>query len=62
MVHPPRPRKADAHQKSGDDVPELHTDYCFMGKVDAKAQPILIVKEWDTRIMCNMLMRERGRR
>ena len=32
------------HHKSGHeerDVPELHMDYCFMGKVDEKAQPFL---------------------
>ena len=40
--------------KSGDearDVPELLMDYCFMGKVDEKAQPILVVKERDTRMI-----------
>ena len=47
---------------SGDeerDVPELHMDYCFMGKVDEKAQPILVVKERDTRMMCSMLVGEK---
>ena len=36
-------------------------DYCFMGKVDEKAQPILVVKERDTRMVCSMLV-GRGRR
>ena len=65
MVHPLRPLRGEAHphHKSGDeerDVPELHMDYCFMGKVDEKAQPILVVKERDTRMMCSMLVGEKG--
>ena len=55
--------EAHPHHKSGDeerDVPELHMDYCFMGKVEEKAQPILVVKERDTRMMCSMLMGEKG--
>ena len=35
-------------------------DYCFMGKFDEKAQPILLVKERDTRMMCSMLVGEKG--
>ena len=35
-------------------------DYCFMGKVDEKAQPILVVKERDTRMTCSMLVGEKG--
>ena len=31
-----------------------------MGKVDEKAQPILVVKERDTRMMCSMLVGEKG--
>ena len=56
-------REAHPHCKSGDEerhVPELHMDYCFMGKVDEKAQPILVVKERDTRMMCSMLVGEKG--
>ena len=55
--------EAHPHRNSGDeerDVPELHMDYCFMGKVDEKAQPILVVKERDTRMMCSMLVGEKG--
>ena len=55
--------EAHPHHKSGNeerDVPELHMDYCFMGKVDEKAQPILVVKERDTRMMCSMLVGEKG--
>ena len=33
-------------------------DYCFMGKVEA--QPILVVKERDTRMMCSVLVGEKG--
>ena len=54
--------EAHPHHKSGDeerDVPEVHMDYCFMGKVDEKAQPILVVKERDTRMMCSMLVGEK---
>ena len=40
--------------------PELHMDYCNMGKIDEKAQPILVVKERDTRLMCSMLVGEKG--
>ena len=39
--------EAHPHRKSGDeerDVPELHMDYCFMGKVDEKGQLILVMK------------------
>ena len=69
MTHLPyRPRctqrvrgrgEAHPHCKSGDeerDVPELHVDKCFMGKVDEKAQPILVVTERDTRMMRTMSM------
>ena len=42
------------------DVPELHMDYCFMGKVDEKAQPILVVKDRDSRTMCSLLVKEKG--
>ena len=35
-------------------------DYCFMSKADEKAQPILVVKERDTRMMCSMLEGEKG--
>ena len=55
--------EAHPHHESGDeerDVPELHMDYCFMGKVDEKAQPILVVKERDKRMMCSMLVGEEG--
>ena len=55
--------EAHPHHESGDeerDVPELHMDYCFMGKVDETAQPILVMKERDTRMMCSMLVGEKG--
>ena len=35
-------------------------DYCFMGKVDEKAQPILVLKDRDTRMMCSILVKEKG--
>ena len=35
-------------------------DYCLMGKIDEKAQPILVVNERDTRMMCSMLVGEKG--
>ena len=55
--------EAHPHRKSADekrDVPELHMDYCFLVKVDEKAQPIPVVKERDTRMMCSMLVGEKG--
>ena len=55
--------EAHPHRKYADeerDVPELHMDYRFMDKVDEKAQPMLVVKERDTRMMCNMLVGEKG--
>ena len=55
--------EAHPHHNSGDeerDVPELHVDHCFMGKVDEKAQPIVVVKERDTRMMCSVLVGEKG--
>ena len=55
--------EAHPHHKTGDeerDVPELHMDYCFVGKVDEKAQPIHVVKERDPRMMCSMLVGEKG--
>ena len=33
---------------------------CSMGKVDEKAQPILVIKERDTRMMYSMLVGEKG--
>ena len=50
-------RKAEAEDRS---IPELHMDYCFMGKVDEKAQPILVIKDRDTRMMCSFLVKEKG--
>ena len=55
--------EAHPHHKSGNedpDVPELHVDCCFMGKSEEKAQPILVVKKRDTRMMCSMLVGEKG--
>ena len=54
--------EAHPHHKSGNEernVPVLHMDYCFMGKVDEKAQPILVGKKRDTRMMCSMLVGEK---
>ena len=43
-----------------DAVPEIHVDYCFMGKKQEKAQPILVVRDRDTKMTLSFLVREKG--
>ena len=51
------------HRRIGEEdrsIPELHMDYCFMGKADEKTQPVLVMKDRDTGMMCSMLVKEKG--
>ena len=51
------------HRRTSDDdreLPELHMDYCFMGKVDERTQPILVLRERSTRMTCSFLTKEKG--
>ena len=50
-------RSAD---RSNDAVPELHLDYCFMGKKDETAQPILVARDRDTRMTLSFLTKSKG--
>ena len=63
-VHCVRGRgEATPHRRAERDegaVPEVHMDYCFLGKADEEAQPILVVRERDTRMMLSFLVREKG--
>ena len=43
-----------------DAVPELHVDYCFMGKKEEKAQPILVARDRDTKMTLSFLVKEKG--
>ena len=49
-------------RSAGEDreIPELHMDYCFMGKVDEATQPILVMRCRDTRMTCSFMVREKG--
>ena len=46
--------------RDSDAVPELHIDYCFMGKKDEKAQPILVARDRDTKMTLSFLVKEKG--
>ena len=51
------------HKRHADEdraIPEVHMDYCFMGKADEKTQPILVLRDRDTRLTCSFLVKERG--
>ena len=41
-------------------MPELHIDYCFMGKRTEETQPILVARDRDTRMTLSFLVREKG--
>ena len=41
-------------------VPEVHMDYCFMGKKDEEAQPILVARDRDTRMTVSFLVQSKG--
>ena len=40
--------------------PELSLDYCFIGKKDEKTQPIMVIRDRDTRMTCSFLVKEKG--
>ena len=55
--------QAEPHRRTARDseaVPEIHMDYCFMGTTRDEAQPILVVRERDTRLTLSFLVREKG--
>ena len=41
-------------------IPELHADYCFLGKVDEKTVPIMVLRDRATQMTCSMIVREKG--
>ena len=41
-------------------VPEIHMDYCFLGKVDEQTQPILVMKDRDSGMVCSFLVQRKG--
>ena len=53
--------EAHPHHKSGDEERQRCTwTIALWARFDEKAQPILVVKERDTRMMCSMLVGEKG--
>ena len=55
--------QSEPHRRSERDqhaVPEIHMDYCFMGRRQDEVQPILVVRERDTRLTLSFLVREKG--
>ena len=43
-----------------DGIPEVHLDYCFLGGREEEAQPVLVVKDRDTRMIMSFLVKEKG--
>jgi len=41
-------------------VPEVHMDYCFMGKKDEETQPIMVIKDRDSGKVCSFLVQSKG--
>ena len=41
-------------------VAEVHMDYCFIGTRTEETQPVLVVRERDSRMMLSFLVREKG--
>ena len=41
-------------------VPEVHMDYCFLGGQSEEAQPVLVIRERDTKMILSFLVREKG--
>ena len=41
-------------------IPELHADYCFLGKADEKTVPIMVLRDRATQMTCSMIVREKG--
>ena len=63
-VHCVRGRgESTPHRRSERDegaIPEVHMDYCFLGKKDEHAQPFVVVRERDSRMTLSFLVREKG--
>ena len=47
----PRPESA---------IPEIHMDYCFVGRKDEDAQPIFVARDPDTRMTVSYLVQNKG--
>ena len=47
-------------ERDEDAVPELHLDYCFLGKKHEEAQPVLVARDRDTRMTLSFLVRSKG--
>ena len=41
-------------------IPELHADYCFLGKADEKTVPITVLRDRATQVTCSMIVKEKG--
>ena len=55
--------QAELHKaalRDPDALPEVHIDYCFMGKRDEAAQPILVARDRDTKMTVSYLVRAKG--
>ena len=49
-----------AAKRAEDAVPELHLDYCFLGKKEETSQPILVARCRDTRMTLSFLCKSKG--
>ena len=47
-------------ERDDDGVPEVHMDYCFLGGRSDEAQPVLVIRERDTKMLLSFLVREKG--
>ena len=47
-------------QRDPSGVPELHMDYCFLGCKDEETQPIMVMRDRDSKMMVSFLVREKG--
>ena len=45
-------------QRDPSGVPELHMDYCFLGCKDEETQPIMVMRDRDSKMMVSFLVRE----
>ena len=41
-------------------IPEVHMDYCFMGRKSDDVQPILVARDRDTRMIVSFLVQKKG--
>ena len=41
-------------------IPELHADYCFLGKADEKTVHIMVLRDRATQMTCSMIIKEKG--